>query len=92
MGDAGLSTIDPAYRLEYLKYTVQSTPTYDFVNRFAYDALYDNCTSTDKRLVCTYRYSYLTLIGEFGNLIKQLFEERYIADQNYNNYVSANNT
>ena len=91
-GDAGLSTVDPAYRLQYLEYIVQSTPIYDFVNNYAYDAQYSNCSSTDKRAVCLYSYSYLTLIGEFGNLIKHLFEARFTADQNYNNYALKNQT
>lgn len=97
-GNAGLININPIYGLQYLQSIVQSIPTYDYTNYYGYDFVYQNCStikngsSTYSKTVCMYNYSYLTLLGEFGTIFKQLFESRYNADLNYNNYVAKNQT
>ena len=82
-GNAGLDGVDPAYRFAYLSKVVDSIPTYDFANKYGYDLLYQNCTNSRfSKLVCSLNYSYLSLVGEFGTMFKQLFEKRYTTDLN----------
>jgi hypothetical protein len=97
-GMAGFGGIDPAYGFAYLQSVVQSIPVYDYSNYYGYDTILPNCTYISKnktvvqQTVCMFNYSYLTLMGEFGAIVKELFETRLTADQNYSNYVRNNQT
>ena len=98
-GNAALAGIDPRYGLQYLQSQVQSIPTYDYTNYYGYDYIYQNCSTPSKdsnrnyaMTVCMFNYSYLTLLGQFGAVFKQLFEARYNADRNYSKFVANNQT
>lgn len=63
------------YPIAYLQAKVQAIPVYDYSNFYGYDTVYPNCTMVKKNVtiaqtVCMYNYSYLTLMGQFGVIIK----------------------